>query len=148
MVHTHEKGESLLYVNGELDGVTKTNSSPLNIRNPARMWIGGWYDSFDFQGDVDEVRISNVVRSGDWARLEYQNQKPLQLLTGHLVQPGTDFEVSQKEIDIQEGTQTEIIAKAGGARKVYWIEKRNGSEKCGCYRYFSVSIQCGKSYRG
>ena len=53
-----------------------------NIKSPARLWIGGWYNNYDFVGDIDEVRISKVARSADWVRLEYENQKPLQTLVG------------------------------------------------------------------
>ena len=52
------------------------------IKSPARLWIGGWYNNYDFVGDIDEVRISKVARSADWMRLQYENQKPLQTLTG------------------------------------------------------------------
>jgi len=48
-------------VNGELNGEKKTASSPLNIQNPARLWIGGWYNNYDFIGDIDEVRVSNAL---------------------------------------------------------------------------------------
>ena len=46
------------------------------------MYIGGWYDNYNFVGDIDELRISKVVRSADWVRLEYENQKPLQTAGG------------------------------------------------------------------
>ena len=47
-----------------------------------------WYDRYDFEGDLDEVRIARVVRSPEWVRLEYENQRPLQTLVGPLVPPG------------------------------------------------------------
>ena len=87
------------------------------------MYIGGWYNNYDFVGDIDEVRISKVARSADWVRLEYENQKPLQTLVGPLVQPGTDFSVSEKKITVLEGKSATVTAKAGGAQKVYWILK-------------------------
>ena len=65
-----------------LDGADTSAGSPLAIKSPARMWIGGWYDNYTFVGDIDEVRISKVARSADWVRLEYENQKPLQTLVG------------------------------------------------------------------
>ena len=39
-----------------------------------------------WHGDIDEVRVSSVVRSPDWVRLQYENQKPFQTLVGPLVQ--------------------------------------------------------------
>jgi hypothetical protein len=83
VAHTYEKGDSRVYVDGVLDGNTKPI---LDIPTPARMWIGGWYNNYNFVGDVDEVRISKVARSADWIKLQYENQKPMQTVTGLLVE--------------------------------------------------------------
>jgi hypothetical protein len=32
-------------------------------------------NSYFFDGMIDEVRISNIARSGDWIKLCYMNQK-------------------------------------------------------------------------
>jgi ABC-type transport system substrate-binding protein len=40
-----------LYVNGVLDGASKGRAAPLSIRSPARLWIGGWDDNYDFVDD-------------------------------------------------------------------------------------------------
>ena len=128
VVHTYKKGESRIYVNGTLDGVGKSRATALSIKSPARMWIGGWYNNYDFIGDIDEVRISGVTRSPDWIRLQYENQKQLQTLVGPLVQPGDDFAVSQRQVTLSEGKSVTLTAKAGGAQKVYWIIKRGGKE--------------------
>ncbi len=128
VVHTYEKGESRLYVNGVLDTVSKTPNAPLAIRSPARLFIGGWYDNYNFVGDIDEVRVSNVVRSSDWVRLQYENQKPLQTLVGLVVQPGNEFGCLITEKVIPEGKSITYEAKAGGAQKLSWIIKRDGKE--------------------
>jgi hypothetical protein len=128
VVHTYQKDEARIYVNGVLDGVSKSRAAPLNIRSPAKMWIGGWYDNFDFVGDIDEVRISKVARSADWIRLQYENQKPLQTLVGPVIQPGNSFSVSQARVNLPEGKSVAITAEAGGAQKLYWILKRDGQE--------------------
>jgi hypothetical protein len=117
-----------VYVNGVLDGVSTRTSSPLAIKTPARLWLGGWHDGYDFVGDLDEVRISRVTRSADWVRLEYENQKPLQTLVGPVVQPGTEFAVRPAEATVFEGKSVEFTALAGGARKVYWVLERGGRE--------------------
>ena len=76
-VHTYEKGDARVYVNGLLDGASKSTGAPLSIKSPARMWIGGWYNDYDFIGDIDEVRISKVVRSADWMqRVPAKDEKP------------------------------------------------------------------------
>ncbi|MCE9533181.1 MAG: DUF2341 domain-containing protein [Planctomycetes bacterium] len=125
VVHTYTKGEGKIYINGKLDG----SAAPLlNIRTPARLWIGGWYNNYDFVGDIDEVRISKVARSADWVKLEYENQKPLQKLTGAIVQSGEAFAVTPEKANVLEGQSVTFKAQAGGAQKTYWILKRDGRE--------------------
>jgi hypothetical protein len=125
VVHTYERGESRLYVNGRLDGAT---APTLKIRSPARLWIGGWYDHYDFVGDIDEVRISSVARSAEWIRLEYENQRSLPTLAGPLVPPGDDFSVSPERLQLREGESATLSARAGGAQKLYWILRSDGQE--------------------
>ena len=129
VVHTYQKGDSRIYVNGRLDGVSTTSGTPLAIGSPARMWIGGWYDDYDFVGDIDEVRISKVARSADWIRLQYENQKPLQTLTGPVVQPGSAFSISPSQVTVTEGKSVTFSAQAGGAQKIYWILKSDNRER-------------------
>ena len=120
VVHTYQQGESLLYVNGMLDGVTRTKDAPLRISTPARMWVGGWYEVYDNPGDVDEVRLANVLRSADWARLEFENQKPLSTLVGPLVTPGTALSVVPSTGEVDEGRELAFTLTAGGAEKITW----------------------------
>ena len=144
VVHTYQKGESYLYVNGVLDGVTKTVSAPLNIKSPARMWIGGWYDVYDFAGDIDEVRISNVIRSADWVKLQYENQKPMQTLVGPIVQKGDAFSVEPAKATVMEGKSIGFTAKAGGAQKIYWILNRDGQETLVAADRFAFPFEAGR----
>lgn len=129
VVHTYQKGESLLYVNGVLDSVNRTDSAPLNIKRPSRMWLGGWYDVYEYVGDIDEVRLSNSIRSLEWVKLQFENQKEMQTLVGHIVQSGNDFHVSQTAATVKEGGQLSITARAGGAHKVYWSFERKGEQQ-------------------
>lgn len=128
VAHTYQKGDARVYVNGLLDGSNKGTGATLSIKSPARLWIGGWYNNYSFVGDIDEVRVSSVVRSPDWVRLQYENQKPLQTLVGTLVQPGSEFSVSQPRLTVDEGKAVTVSAKADGAQKVCWILKRDGHE--------------------
>jgi len=128
VVHTFKNGDSRVYVNGVLDGVSTSKESPLKIKSPARMYIGGWYDDYQFAGDIDEVRLSKVTRSADWVKLQYENQKPLQTLVGTLVKEGSEFFTSANSGEVrtmEESTKYTITAKADGAIKVYWnlVEK-------------------------
>jgi len=155
VVHTYSKGDSRIYVNGILDGVSTTSEaqqairkngrgSALTIKNPVRMAIGGWYDNYHFIGDIDEVRISKVVRSADWVRLQYENQKPMQTLVGSLIQPGSEFSVSEKKIAILEGKSTAITARADGAQKVCWILKKDNTETVVAVDRFTFQLDAGR----
>ena len=128
VVHTYTKGESRIYVNGVFDAEARTRAQTLDIESPARMWIGGWYNNYDFIGDIDEVKISGVTRSPAWIKLEYENQKTLQTLVGPLVKPGNALLVSPAELTISEGESARVVARIAGAQKLYWILKRGGKE--------------------
>jgi len=144
VVHTYRNGESRVYVNGVLDGANTSRGGPLAIKSPARMYIGGWYNNFNFVGDIDEVRISTVARSADWIRLQYENQKSLQTLIGPLVQPGNAFSVSQTQVTVLEGKSATVSAKAGGAQKVYWILKRGGQETLAAVDRYTFTFDAGR----
>jgi len=128
VVHTYQKGQSRIYVNGVLDKEAKTRAATLNIERPASMWIGGWCNNYDFIGDIDEVRISGVTRSANWIKLQYENQKPMQTLVGPVVQSGNAMSVSPDTLTVAEGKQATVTAKVAGAQKLYWIIKRRGRE--------------------
>lgn len=121
VVHSYQPGDSRLYVNGQLAAQSATNDAPLALKSPARLWIGGWYDNYDFVGDLDEVRVSDVARSPDWVRLEHQNQQPLQTLTGPIVQPGEEFSLTADSQTVSEGEHIYLTGTAGGAAKTYWL---------------------------
>lgn len=144
IVHTYEKGDSRIYVNGVLDSAAQRASQPLNIRSPARLWIGGWYHNYNFVGDIDEVRISNVVRSPDWIRLQFENQKPNQTLVGPVVQSGDAFSVSETNATVAEGDSVTLTAKAGGAQKLFWIVKRDGQETVASTDRFAFTFHAGR----
>ena len=141
VVHTYDKDNGKIYINGRLDG----SSHPrLDIKKPSRLWIGGWYDDFDFAGDLDEVRISNVARSADWIKLGYENLKPLQTLVGPLVRPGEEFALSVKELILDEGTSQTVTAEAGGAQKLYWSLKGEAGEKIVATDQLSFTLNAGR----
>jgi hypothetical protein len=144
VVHTFREGESRLYLNGRLDGSSIGIGAPLNIRSPARMWLGGWYNRYDFVGDIDEVRISKAERSADWVKLAYENQKTNQTLVGTLPRPGSALTVSPKMVEVEEGRSVTVTAEAGGAEKVYWILRRGDEETVVASDRFSYSFDAGR----
>ncbi|MEI8374257.1 MAG: DUF2341 domain-containing protein [Planctomycetota bacterium] len=144
VVHTFEKGESRLFVNGRLDGVVTSKDSLMALKSPVKMYLGGWGGYYGFKGDIDEARISKVARSANWVKLQYENQKPLQTAVGPLVQSGNDFSVFQKRIALLEGKSTTVAARAGGARKVYWIIKNGRSERIADVDRFHFTLDAGR----
>ena len=144
VVHTFQNGNSRIYVNGALDGISISTGAPLAIKSPARMYMGGWYDNYRFVGDIDEVRISKVMRSADWVKLQYENQKPLQTAVGPLVQAGANFSVSEKRITVLEGKSAAVSAEAGGAEKVYWILKSGDKETIAAVDRFHFTLGAGR----
>jgi hypothetical protein len=141
VVHTWDGAERRIYINGEVAG---TSRFPLNIKTPARLWLGGWYNNYDYVGDLDEVRISRVARSADWVRLEYENQKALQTLVGPIVQRGEAFSVTPAQAVLLEGKSATFAAQAGGAQRIYWIIKRNGTETVAAVDRFSYTLDAGR----
>jgi hypothetical protein len=143
VVHTYRKGESVVYVNGVMDAVN-TKGPPMAITSPARLWIGGWYNRYDFLGGIDEVRVSKVTRPAEWVRLEYENQKPLNTLVGPLVQAGNAFAVSPEKVVVDEGESVTFAAQAGGARKVCWLLIQDGHEEVVATDRFHFKFTAGR----
>ena len=141
VVHTYGGGPRRLYINGQLDGEANT---ALNIKSPARLWLGGWYHNYDFVGDLDEVRISKVARSADWVRLQFENQKPQQTLVGPVMKSGTAFAVSPAQATVPEGKSVAFTAQAGGAQKVYWSLVRDGRETVVAVDRFAFVFETGR----
>ncbi|HZZ79802.1 MAG TPA: LamG domain-containing protein, partial [Gemmataceae bacterium] len=144
VAHTYQKGNSRIYVNGVLDTVSTVRGSPLAIKSPARLWIGGWYGIYNFVGDIDEVRVSNVTRSADWIKLQYENQKPLQTLVGSVVRPGNDFGLTETDVTLTEASSRVFVAKAGGAQRVSWSVLRNGKETVVATDRLAYSFDAGR----
>lgn len=144
VVHTYRRGEAKLYINGVLDSENRDQGSPLNIKTPARLYMGGWYNNYDFQGDLDEVRVSSVVRSAEWVRLQYENQKSGQLLVGGPVQSGDRFSVSPQQLVVDENSTAMVTAQAGGADKIVWLLRRDGVERVVAADQMSYEFAAGR----
>ncbi len=141
VVHTYGDGPRRIYINGKVDGEATTQ---LDIKSPARLWLGGWYNNYDFVGDLDEVRVSRVARSAAWVRLTYENQKPMQTLVGPVVPPGATFAVAPVMATMLEGKSATFTAQAGGAQKLYWVLKRDGRESVVAVDRFAFTFDAGR----
>jgi hypothetical protein len=63
-----------IYVDGVLDSTTSYHDSGAISVSGGVVNIGGLDSGHNFNGSVDEVRISNVAHSQDWIATEYNNQ--------------------------------------------------------------------------
>jgi len=144
VVHTYGPDGGRIYVNGKLDSVPPRKGTPLALKTPAHFRVGGFRDAFDFVGEIDEVRISNVARSGDWIRMEYENQKPRQTAVGHLVQPGRSFSVKPERLTVDEAKIAKVSVNAGGAEKIFWSLKRSGQETTLATDRLSLAFDAGR----
>lgn len=144
LVHTYQDGESRLYVNGILDAANQKDGGPLAIKTPARLYIGGWYNNYDFAGDLDEMRLSRVPRSAEWIKLQYENQKTLQTLVGPLVRAGGAFAVSPAAATVSEGGRVTFTVDAAGAQKIYWVLKSGADERVVAVDRFSFTYEPGR----
>ncbi len=117
VTHTYDKNDGRLYLDGKLDGKA---SPTLNIKSPARLWIGGWYDVYSYEGDMDEVRVSSVARSPEWIKLEYANQAPNQCLVGHVVTRGGEVTLTADRLVLNQGEAVTYKANVPGALSVSW----------------------------
>jgi hypothetical protein len=97
-----------------------------------------------FNGALDEVRFESVARSANWLKLCFENQKPLQSLVGPLVQDGDEFSVSKSNLEMKEGTSISLSAKAGGARKVYWVLQDGEQEEILAVDRFNHTFDAGR----
>ena len=117
VTHTYDKNDGRLYLDGKLDGKA---SPTLNIKSPARLWIGGWYDVYSYEGYMDEVRVSSVARSPEWIKLEYANQAPNQCLVGHVVMQGGEVTLTADRLVLNQGETVTYKANVPGALSVSW----------------------------
>ncbi|MFM7186848.1 MAG: DUF2341 domain-containing protein [Armatimonadota bacterium] len=127
--HVYTKGETLLYINGRLEAKNTGRGGPLSIAPDTRLWLGGWYGNYDFEGDIDEVRVSSVTRSATWVGLDADTQGPAPRLTGRLVRSDAPPRVPTAPIRINEGGLVKLTADLGNADKATWELVSNGMAK-------------------
>ncbi|MEC8778319.1 MAG: DUF2341 domain-containing protein, partial [Verrucomicrobiota bacterium] len=139
------------YVDGILERTINNNGEEVRKLGTLRTPVSTAVDLGDhgngrgpFNGALDEVRFESVARSANWLKLCYENQKPLQLLVGPLVQDGDEFSVSKSNMEMEEGASIALSAKAGGARKVYWVLQDGEQEEILAVDRFNHTFDAGR----
>ena len=145
VVHTYggERGAEI-YINGECNNNIITRGRLLNIADVVRFQIGSHYNGRNFKGAIDECRISSVKRSADWVKLQYENQKPLQTLVGHVMKNGKEFSVFENQVVMNETETVKLQGVAEGSSKVCWVKVQDGQEKVIGVDQFSVDFKAGR----
>lgn len=96
-----------VYFNGVADG-SSVDTAPTNTNQ--KIAIGGVFSSGsivqNWRGDIDEVRISNVVRSPEWIATEYNNQSV----------PSTFYTVGSEEEQSGGDVPARVLRLKGGIR--------------------------------
>ena len=67
-----------IYINGDISGTATRTGIPSTDTNPLTIGYAGFHTYYN--GEIDEVVISNTARSASWIKLCYENQKNGQTL--------------------------------------------------------------------
>jgi hypothetical protein len=112
---TYDQANMRIYVNGVLEGTFAQTGTLNNYSRPVTL---GKYEhdvASNFNGTLDEVRISKTARSADWIKLAYMNQREDQ----KLVENSSAFQFSggpgvlfQKYDGIADGTNFSTLVNA------------------------------------
>ncbi|MDQ3008841.1 MAG: DUF2341 domain-containing protein [bacterium] len=89
VVGVYDGANKLIYVNGQLTASEVTTGTPGTTTDPFQIGYDtgtGGANNYT-NGKIDEVRVSNIVRSADWIATEYNNQSsPLTFFSVSTVQ--------------------------------------------------------------
>lgn len=149
LAYTYSPEATRIYVDGQLAGESLEARPLLAIESPARFYVGGWYDRYDFVGKLDELRVSSTARDATWIRLQYENQKQHSTLCGTVVRSDelaadSGPTVKPNRLDLDEGDSGIVSAEAEGAEKLYWVLDRNGKQEVILTDRLSCSIDAGR----
>ena len=140
---TYAEGRSCLYVDGRLVG-SRQHPKAMSLMDDVYLYIGGMRGSYQYTGDIDEVRVSRVARSAEWMKLQYENQRAQQTLVGRRVEAGTAWAVVPTQAEILEGGSATLTAAGGGALKLYWILQREGRSEVLAVDQGSCRVEAGR----
>ena len=143
MVHFYVDGVLNRTINNNGDAVSRLGTLRTPESTPVDLGDHG-NGRGPFNGALDEVRFESVARSDNWLKLCFENQKPLQSLVGPLVQEGDNFSVSHSRLKMKEGDSIALTAKAGGARKVYWVLQDGDKEQILAVDQFKYTFEAGR----
>ncbi|MCK4782035.1 DUF2341 domain-containing protein [Candidatus Parcubacteria bacterium] len=78
------------YLNGDESSQSYDQSTGTILQDDDALWIGALPGFSKFDGTIDEVRVSDTARSGDWIKTSYDNQNS----------PSTFYSVGSEETSV------------------------------------------------
>jgi hypothetical protein len=120
-----------LYVNGALTGSSYTTSMSTKRSDTCNVYIGrradngGWEP---FIGCIDEVEMSNAVRSEDWIQLSYQTQKPGQTALTFGTTSGNNGSAVREEGSPTHASASFFVKAAYSAPMVFTLPSKGASQ--------------------
>ncbi|MBD3390449.1 MAG: DUF2341 domain-containing protein [Chitinivibrionales bacterium] len=109
-----------------VDGVEKATSTPtLNTSDVFRMGYRESQGNY-FLGSLDEIRVCSSVRSADWIKLAYMNQRSDDKLVSISASSCTDIEITAQPAPVttDDGSQATFSVTVTGTSPTYqWQEK-------------------------
>jgi hypothetical protein len=107
--------------------------------------MGPWYHvAATYDNGTSRIYVNGKLEGSNYHKGAMSIVKARQTLVGPLVQPGNAFSVSPAEIKIAEGKSVTVTAQAGGAQKVYWILKRDGTDTVVAVDQYSYNFEAGR----
>lgn len=121
VVGTYDGSMQRIYVNGALENSVARTGAISNYSQVVSIGKYGLDNVSNFDGAVDEARISKAARGADWIKLAYANQKPNQTLVGfqRFTECQTQFAMPA-DITVNEGSPIKLSAKAECATGYSW----------------------------
>lgn len=129
---TYSSSTVIMYINGVQDS-SQSSTAPQAVTHPLRIggksWIGGF-----FQGDIDEVHQSNIVRTPGWIGTEYNSQ--FSPSTFYSIGPLTSQpSASPKDVDLiidtDQADQAGIVWREQDASNFYELDLFDSNSSAG-----------------
>ncbi len=121
VVGTYDGTFEKVYVNGALEGTLTISGAVSDYGQAVSIGKYGLDNNSNFDGAVDEARISLVARGADWIKLCYANQRPDQKMVTYqrFAQCQSQF-TTPKDTTVDEGSVVSLKAKVECAASYSW----------------------------
>ena len=124
-------GTETLYVDGKAAGTATVN--PAGYSSTYSYFVGTAYTLLDplgdwnwlyFNGSLDEMRVSNIARSGDWIQTEYNNQGSPS--TFYQYYPFGTCQVAPSSVSLYAAQAEQFVVTAGCTSSPNWSMTSGG----------------------